>query len=76
VKFQLGWLEVVKPNSDLKFVTPATRYAIIYSGYRCNEVHLNQLSRLDKFFSHRFTVPRNSASRWIPEVLAGSRVLA
>ncbi|NER24030.1 MAG: helix-turn-helix transcriptional regulator [Symploca sp. SIO1C2] len=25
-----------------------------YSGYRCNEVLLNQLSRLDKFFSHRF----------------------
>ncbi|NES23895.1 MAG: YcaO-like family protein, partial [Symploca sp. SIO3E6] len=25
-----------------------------YSGSRCNEVHLNQLSRLDRFFPRRF----------------------
>ena len=25
-----------------------------YSGYRCNEVHLNQLSRLDRFLPRRF----------------------
>ncbi|NET59824.1 MAG: hypothetical protein F6K47_27855 [Symploca sp. SIO2E6] len=28
--------------------------AIVYSGSRCNEVHLNQLSRLDRFLPSRF----------------------